>query len=739
MGKVSRKKRTGKTIGIAGERAEPPRTTSDKAGKKILGHLLLLALVGFAAYSNSFHAPFQWDETGELLMGNPIIKDLSYFLTPSKAAGFWQYDALANRYFGYLSFALNYRLHGFEVTGYHIVNFVIHIINACLVYFFVMAIFRTPGLKNSALITHSRAISLSCALLFVSHPIQTEAVTYVFQRFASMVTTFYLLSVLMYARGRLLLEESQKENRSFIPLRYSLLCLFFTVLAMKTKENAFTIPFAIMLYEFVFFRSGMRTRLVRLVPFLLTLLIIPVSLISLSNPHLPGSGEITRLDYLRSQFSIVLTYIRLIFFPMRQTIDHDYHVYTSFFETGVLLPFFLLLLIAGLAVYAICTGKKNHQYVPEMNSDVKPCCRDRSYYLPIGFGIAWFFLTLAVESSFIPIPMLICEYRVYLPSIGLFISVVTAAFSIGMRFSARYKISFPKYAFPIFSLIIITFATLSYMRNSLWADDFALWEDTALKSKHGSPFANLGYIYATHERWDDAEKIYQQGIAMDPDYMVIYLNLADLYIKRSNPNEAIQVLKEALARKTQYNAYVTRYNGYVSLAKAYVLLGQYDNALQSCREAIPINPLETRAYCQMSMVYRKMGRMDEAVRAARQGLDIKPDALCYDNLGLVYVSLKQFNEAETAFTAAIRLNPEFAEGYNNLAGISMVSGKWSEAKEYCLKAVNADSKYPNAHVNLGIIYHMLGENEAALQEFYILQRISPEHATILLNSLNQKN
>ncbi|MBI5408914.1 MAG: hypothetical protein HZA14_06075, partial [Nitrospirae bacterium] len=152
-------------------------------------HFLLIITLGLLAYSNTFNVPFQWDEY-DYITQNPIVKDASYFIHPSKAQGLRQYDSLINRFIGYLTFALNYKIHGLSVTGYHIVNIAIHLINAFLVYFLVILTFKTPNLKESSLKEKSPYIALFSALIFVSHPVQTEAVTYIFQRLASLTALF---------------------------------------------------------------------------------------------------------------------------------------------------------------------------------------------------------------------------------------------------------------------------------------------------------------------------------------------------------------------------------------------------------------------------------------------------------------------------------------------------------------------------------------------------------------------
>jgi len=204
--------------------------------KKTHFHLLIIAIAGLMAYSNCFSVPFQFDDRG-IIAENSFIKDINN-LTPSarpqKSSPTYEYNP--RRYIGYVTFALNYRLGGLDVTGYHVVNLLIHVINSILVYFFVELTLKTPYFngQRSAIsdqqsgasrftlqasrsvdyslltIHHSHFIALFASLLFVVHPVQTQAVTYIVQRFTSLTTLFYLLSVVMYIKGRLATVNREK-------------------------------------------------------------------------------------------------------------------------------------------------------------------------------------------------------------------------------------------------------------------------------------------------------------------------------------------------------------------------------------------------------------------------------------------------------------------------------------------------------------------------------------------------
>ncbi len=247
MGKGSRKK--GKRV----EKGSPPEINAPPPQGYLprpLAVLFLLSLLATLIYSNTFSSPFYFDDTPNIVE-NPQIKDLSNFLGFS-----------GSRAVGFLSFALNYHFNGLNVFGYHLVNLLIHITNGFLVYCLVLLLFKASASDHgsqqlptlNSQLAAAPWIALVTALLFVSHPIQTQAVTYIVQRFASLVALFYLLTLVCYVKWRLASPEARSRYLWYAG------ALLSTFLAMKTKENSFTLPFMILLVEAVFFRPFTRKR-----------------------------------------------------------------------------------------------------------------------------------------------------------------------------------------------------------------------------------------------------------------------------------------------------------------------------------------------------------------------------------------------------------------------------------------------------------------------------------------------
>ena len=405
--------------------AESRKEIRVEAGREWLWTLLSLLsiiVVGAMVYSNTFNASWHFDDS-VVITENWALRDLG-----GRFADVFK----GNRGVGYLTFALNYHFNKLDVTGYHVVNIAIHIVNAILVYFLVMLTMQTPAMSKNRLARHAHFLALASGLIFVSHPIQTQAVTYIAQRFTSLAALFYLLSLVLFIKARL----KTVQGKSFLsPLHLVCYCLSLVsaFFAMHTKEISFTLPVVIILYDFFFIDSSIASlgkRIAYLLPFILTLVIIPVNTLDLfgqggAKPLGDVIGEIreqvqetpliSRGDYLLTQFNVIVTYIRLLFLPMNQNLDYDYPIARALFQFPTLVSFLFLLALFVLTVYLFIKG-----------------------YRLISFAIIWFFVTLSVESSIIPIRDVIYEHRVYLPSVGFGILMAIFLHEAGESFSQRF-------------------------------------------------------------------------------------------------------------------------------------------------------------------------------------------------------------------------------------------------------------------------------------------------------------
>ncbi len=653
--------------------------------KKTSFHLILIIMVGLIAYSNTFKVPFQFDDFNNIT-DNPLISNLDNFISSSNG-----YDHNPRRYIGYLTFALNYRFGGLDVTGYHIVNLVIHILNAILVYLLVALTFKTPYFRHETLdvkretsetqdqesrtdsrftIHDSRSsIALFSSLLFVAHPLQTQAVTYIVQRFTSLATLFYLLSIVLYIKGRLAVQrpvpdhqfpasrQSAHGSQVALSVVYYLLSLASAVLAMKTKEIAFTLPLVIILYESIFFKNGVKKNFLILVPVVLTLMIIPVSIMGTNRPlgeilsdlseKTRVHTEIPRTDYLATEMRVITTYIRLIFLPVNQNLDYDYPIYHSFLVPQVFLSSIFLLSLLGTAVWLLYRNRQsvtsdkqsaggqsggqagerlgNDSMAQQLNKLPPPFTIHLSRL--IAFGILWFFIALSVESSIIPITDVIFEHRVYLPSAGAFVAVAAAMSGMMERFR-RLRRRGNKEFVP-FALIIIVLSFATFARNSVWNDKALLWEDTIRKApSNARAHNNLGFVY------------YERGML----------------------EQAAEQLAAALRLRPWYS------DARINLGIVYNAEGMVDQAVEQFMRVLSVNPDDVDAHNNLGIAYVSRGMFDQGIVQYQIALTLKPDyPEAYNNLGVALSSQDRFEEAIDCFRDALRLKPDYYEAKHNLA------------------------------------------------------------------------
>jgi tetratricopeptide (TPR) repeat protein len=500
------------------------------------------------------------------------------------------------------------------------------------------------------------------------------------------------------------------------------IALISAVLAMKTKENAFTLPLIITLYEFCFFspsphvsassrlRVPLSPRLLYLAPILLTLAIIPLTLMSISgqlqlDPGSYGGKVFSRGAYLFTEFRVLITYLRLIFFPINQNIYYVYPAFHSFFAPQVVLSFIFLAAIFAFGVYLVKQAKGEVKVKTEsLSAFSQPQPLPQPAFRLIGFGILWFFITISVESSVIPLYMLICEYRVYLPSVGVSIAVITGLFLL-FNSSAFLPLdkrtmggvnSPPKSGAGVGSRLILVALVLAigglsvatYRRNEVWGDKVRLWKDTTEKSPE-NPFAhyNLGNSYKDHNMFDEAIEQYQAALNLKPDYYEALNNLGIVYKDRNMP----------------------------------------DKAMEEYMIALGVNPDRSEAHNNLGMIYKERYMLDKAMEHYLIAIKQKPDfAEAHNNLGNTYLDLNMYDKAVEEYKIAINLKPDYAEAHDNLGLVWNDLNILDEAIKQYKIAINLKPDDAEAYFNLGFVYFRKGQMENARKELKAALKIKPD-------------
>ena len=363
-------------------------------------HLVAIAViagVAWIAYSNTFSVPFVFDDRPNIVE-NPNVQ--------IKVFNWDQLERLIKntyretiRVFSYFTLAVNYYFGGFDVFGYHLVNFGIHVAAGIFLYAFLLLTFNLPSLKERyGPISYKVAVFAS--LIFISHPIQTQSVTYIVQRMASMGGMFYLLSFVLYVKGRL----SSRSPR----LLFFGGAVFTYLVGVFSKENVAILPLFVALYEFYFFQNfdlGPKGKkmLYRIVLGVLLLGVLGAVLWGRRYIDVTVEGyqyrTFTMSERVLTQFRVVLYYVTLLVYPhpSRLNLDYDFSISKTLSDPPTTL--LSLLIIAALIGYSVWTAKK------------RPV---------VSFFILWYFGNLVIESSIFPLEM-VFEHRLYLPVVGPFV------------------------------------------------------------------------------------------------------------------------------------------------------------------------------------------------------------------------------------------------------------------------------------------------------------------------------
>ena len=589
--------------------------------------LVSLIIAVLSIYWNSLEGSFQFDGIAHIvensalhlneLTADHIAKTLHY--SPSRALVLF-------------SFALNYYFGDLNVFWFHLVNTIIHIITASFLFLFVYNTLHLPLIKNRYA-KQAYAISLIATFLWALNPVQTQAVTYIVQRLASMAAMFYIISMYLYIKGRM---SSEKSKQIF----YFSLCAFSWLLSIFCKENALMLPVSIYFYD-LFLLQGIsrKTLIVNLRPMLY--IVLAVIIVSSTVIIMRGSlfelfeGYDDRFFTLKQRIltepRIIWFYISLLLYPLpgRLNIAHDITISESLFT-----PFSTLIAILGLLllfVYSIYDSKK------------RPL---------ISFCIVFFLINHLIESTFIPLE-LIFEHRNYLPSMTFFLLLAIALAK------AYYLLSYKESIRALLGLLIVVLimsqGISTYVRNYAWKTPETLWTDAVIKAPNLTRnHVNLGLEYFKKGLFDKAIYHAKQAIALNNPSRVTqkfqaYSILGNIYKSMNRIDEAISLYQQA-------NSILPTSLTHNNLAVAYLHKEEFDLAKIHLIQSLSLE--ETSAsHNNLGYVLMRQGKIPEAISEFKKALAMDSSLLgVFINLGTANKIAKNYSSAEKYFKIAIKIN-----------------------------------------------------------------------------------
>ena len=577
---------------------------------------LAVAAACVLVYANGLDNSFHYDDEHSI-EDNIHLRDLgnipAYFVDPS----LFSVDAQKAMYRPLLlvSYALNYTAGGFEVRGYRLVNILLHAINACLVWCLARLFF---GADRPALVA---------GLLFALHPLGSEPVNYISSRSESLAACFYLLSLVLFVRytasGRWgWLGGSQAA------LALGLLC----------KAVLITLPLVVLLYDFLFFSRRRWERLrrgaaIRHLPYWL-LAAGYLGLIS-ANGFLPRSlADPVRgvgVQFL-TQIKAVVYYLYLLVSPVRLNVEHQFFDQEAWAEPQLLVP--LLLVGAGLGLLVLIY---------------------RRGWNRVFFFLAWGAIAL-VPTAAIPLNVLVNEHRLYL-SCAAFALLAALVFQ---RLNPRRQ-----WALAAAGGLAAIYGLLAAERTQVWADAFTLWGDAVAKA----PQMERAHLYLgnahsqaalaaqgradaqrAHQHWQGAVAAYRQVIALNkkPELSLRALNnLGSVQFSLQNYQAADKAYRRVIELDPRHG------DALVNLGNIHLINARQqqdpqsrkdllEQAVDFYRRALEVRPNQYQAHSNRGLALVDLGRFQEAEKAYRQALFLNPnDTKVQVNLAKLYLQLAE--------------------------------------------------------------------------------------------------
>ena len=598
--------------------------------------VLLLFLI-FIIYGNTFRASWHLDDYHNIIQDPALkISDLQprsifqTFFTISEEDLVLKrkmYRPLAR-----LSFALNWYVGKDNLFGYHLVNICIHFLTAFILFLTILNLLEAPNLKNRYQ-NSSVFIALLSAVLWAVNPLQTQAVTYIVQRMASMATLFYILGFYLYVKGRL---PQIRATR----VLYFLGCLLAYAMALASKENAAIFPLALMLVEIVFFQDLSRADVRKLclgvaVAAGIMLLLSAIFIFFHGAPqgflNSYENRSFTPIQRLLTEPRILIFYLSQLFYPVptRLSIEHHIPVSTSLFNPWTTLP--SIIAVAALIVAGFFQMRK------------RPV---------LSFAILFFFLNHMIESTIIGLEF-VFEHRNYLPSLFAFFPVSVALKALLDHYRHR-KPSMHVILVSFYILMVVGLGMGTYIRNLAWATERSLWEDAIKKAPNmARPYHNLAWgYYERTGQLGEAMKLYKTALDLfkhnNQGRSMVINNMANLYYRKGEYDKACELWTRALKLNPKRAAFAFR------LAMCLSQKGNLQGALAQIDKILLKHPRHVDALYQKGLILLKLKRVSEALANFRHCLKLKPDdASTLVSLGIGLRLLGHLERAEWFLKAAL--------------------------------------------------------------------------------------
>jgi tetratricopeptide (TPR) repeat protein len=642
--------------------------------RKILFAVVSLTVLIFVVYGNTFDASWHFDDGPNIVQNKRLhlqsltwdqVKE-TFMATPEGTTNIVTLRPLSR-----LSFGLNYLLWKDRVQGYHLVNISIHLMASVFLFLTVYHTLRLPSLK-AKYGPNAYFVALLSTAFWALNPVQTQAVTYIVQRMASMAAMFYVMALYLYIKWK----TAEKQFPKYL---YLVLCILAGLFSFGSKENALTLPLVLILYHLLFVRhhpgGGFKKDLLILG---LSFLFIGAAALALFSLYGTGMQALFGLYEIRpfslyerllTQSRVVIFYISLLFYPVsgRLSVDHDPGLSTSVLDppsTLISIVVIFVLIFTSLALY-------------------------RRQPL-ITFAVLFFFVNHLMESSVLPLE-LVFEHRNYLPSMFVFVPVSAGFLRALSHFSYRRSMQSLLLIFIVLFLVGEGHAT--FVRNRVWITEESLWLDCLEKyprsfrahhnlgryydhleqdgkayqeylqalacdaihstKEKAVTYFNLGLIAHKRKAYDRARFYYLKAVEIDPCVPGVHNNLAGLL---SLESEAMHRIHEELLKAIHCGHETERAIATSNLGILLYKMGRVQDACSTLQDAMEMDPENPMTRLRLGYVHKALGHFGRAYLSFKKILDTHPaDIAALLHLAELYARAGLEHRSEAPIVEAIGL------------------------------------------------------------------------------------
>ena len=623
------------------------------------------------AFSSALAAPFVFDDVPGIERNESIrqLVPLTIPLQPPRDT------PVAGRPVVNISLAINYAINDWlgidqdprhgdsrRVLGYHALNILIHWLCALCLFAVVR---RTLCIVGADWIEPTTAAGIA-TILWLVHPIQTEAVDYVIQRTELIVSLFYLLTLYCCIRAREV--DSVNPPRR----RWSILAVIAAAAGMASKEVMLTAPFAVVLYDRAFFATSWRDvfeaprRRWRYAAIAATSIIVIAYVGSSARSQSVGFHlGLSWYEYARTQAWAIARYLRLIVWPSGLTFDYGDA------------PVDGLGSILGAIVLAPC-----------LVGIVVAWSRPRWRWL--AFAATFFFLVLVPSSSVVPIKTEIAaERRAYLASAAIFV-IAAIAFELARH---RFRLN-QRTTLAATAGLAAVLAGCTFVRGLTFEDPEALYSDVIAKAPtNPRGYVGLGLAVSQHgpERLPEAAALFSRAVAVDSNSFPAWQSLGIASLLQMRWVEAAQAFRHVLRLEPG------NLDAAAGMARATIQLGMPDSAAVYVER---IGTADPEALWMLGEQLIALGRSGDAIRYLERSAAALPSGLAPALLSVAYAEVGRDSAAAETAEFAIQNSSQPAVSYV-LAGRAMrLIRRRSEAREFLERALELDSTSEQARAEL---------------------------------------